>query len=92
MLETFGNCSNRPDNRKLKEADLRQLEELITARPDMTLGELAAALEQKVSVPTIHRATKRLKLSFKKSPSTPPSRTGRTSRQGGTSGSRSSGT
>ena len=83
---------NRPDNRKLKDADLRQLERLIAAKPDMTLGELAAALEKKVSVPTVHRATKRLKLSFKKSPSTPPSKTGRTSRPGGTSGSRSSGT
>src|ERR1700744_4054627 len=81
----------RPDNRKLKEEDLRQLEELIAQKPDMTLGELAAALEKKVSVPTVHRATRKLKLPLKKSPSTPPSRTGRMSRKNGTGGSSSSG-
>lgn len=68
----------RPNNNKLDEQDLQELRRLIIARPDMTLGELAAALSKKVSVPTIHRATKKLRLSFKKSPRTPPSRTGRT--------------
>ena len=82
----------RPDNRKLKDADLSQLAKLIAAKPDMTLGELADALEKKVSVPTVHRATKKLKLPFKKSPSTPPSRTDRTSSKDATHGSRSSGT
>ncbi len=81
---------NRPDNRKLKERDLRQLEKLIAEKPDMTLGELAAALEKKVSVPTVHRATKKLKLPLKKSPSTPPNRTVRTSKRGVTRGSKSS--
>jgi transposase len=80
----------RPDNRKLKDEDLKQLEKLIAQKPDMTLGELAAALEKKVSVPTVHRATRKLKLPFKKSPSTPLSRTGRTSGKNGTGGSRSS--
>jgi transposase len=82
---------NPPDNRKLKEPELQQLAKLIADRPDMTLGELAQALDKKVSVPTVHRATVKLKLSFKKSRSTPPSRIGRTSKskeRDGLSGSR----
>jgi len=81
---------NPPDNRKLKDADLEQLAGLIAARPDMTLGELAEALDAKVSVPTVHRATKKLGLSFKKSRSTRPSRTGRTSKNDGRPGTSSS--
>lgn len=82
----------RPDQRKLKDADLAQLARLIAAKPDMTLGELAAALDTKVSVPTVHRATKKLQLPLKKSRNMPPSRTGRMSRRSATRGSRSSGT
>src|SRR2546421_465079 len=67
-----------PNNFKLDKSELGELGQLIAARPDMTLEELAAALSKKVSVSTVHRATKKLKLTFKKSPSTPPSRTGRT--------------
>jgi transposase len=63
---------------KLEATDLEQLRRLIAAKPDMTLGELAAALTKKVSVPTIHRATKKLKLPLKKSHSTRQSRTGPT--------------
>jgi putative transposase len=66
-----------PNNFKLDEAELAELGELITAKPDMTLEELAAALSKKVSVSTVHRATKKLKLTLKKSPSTPRNRTGR---------------
>ena len=80
----------RPDNRKLDEDDLVQLCQLITDKPDMTLGELAEALNQKVSVPTIWRATQALDLPLKKRPSTPPSRTGPTSKRNATTGSRSS--
>jgi transposase len=81
-----------PNNNKLDEADLEQLAGLICQKPDMTLGELAEALQKKVSVPTVHRATKKLKLSLKKSPSTPPNRIVRTSRKGGPRGSSSSAT
>lgn len=55
-----------PDNTKLKEKDLEELRNLIAAKPDMTLGELAAALTTKVSVATVHRATKKLGLPLKK--------------------------
>lgn len=63
-----------PDNNKLDEDDLKQLEELIRKQPDMTLGELADQLTTKVSVPTILRARRKLGFTRKKSPSTPPSR------------------
>jgi transposase len=66
-----------PDNRKLKEKEFAELARLIEEFPDMTLQELADRLETKVSVATVHRATKRLKLPLKKSHSTPPSRSGR---------------
>jgi transposase len=80
----------RPDNRKLRESDLERLRELIDERPDMTLAELAAALGGTVSVPTVWRGTRKLGLTLKKSPLTPPSRTGPTSRSGATTGSSSS--
>jgi transposase len=64
-----------PDNRKLKAADLAELERLIAGQSDLTLAELAAKLGNKVSVPTVHRACVKLKLPLKKSRSAPPSRT-----------------
>jgi len=80
----------RPDNHKLNDSDMEQLAKLIADRPDMTLGELADALDKKVSVPTVHRATKKLGLSFKKSRSSHPSKTGRMSRKDGRTGTSSS--
>jgi transposase len=68
----------RPDTSKLTDADLDHLRGLIASRPDLTLAELAAELDDKVSVPTVWRATQRLGLPLKKSPSVRPSRTGRT--------------
>jgi transposase len=52
----------RPDTRKLDDDDLEQLRQLIAAKPDMTLGELAEALDHKASVPTVWRATQALNL------------------------------
>jgi transposase len=80
----------RPDTRKLDEDDLARLRELIAQQPDLTLGELAAALGDKASVPTVWRATQRLDLSLKKRRSTPPSRTGPMSPRRGPTGSRTS--
>jgi transposase len=68
----------RPDTSKLDDADLKQLAELIDRKPDMTLGELAEALDEKVSVPTVWRATRKLGLRLKKRPVTPASRIDRT--------------
>ncbi len=65
----------RPDNRRLDPQDLQKLAALIDERPDQTLAELAAALGNKASVPTVLRARRKLGYTRKKSPSTPPSRT-----------------
>ena len=71
----------RPDTRKLDDDDLAQLRALIEQTPDMTLGELAQAMNHKASVPTIWRATQTLGLPLKKRHSTPPSRIGLTSKR-----------
>jgi transposase len=76
-----------PDTRKLRQTELEQLRQLIEKKPDMTLRELAEALGNIASVPTVHRATLKLKLPLKKSPDMPPSRTGPTSRHNAKSGS-----
>ena len=75
-----------PDTRKLREIELEQLRQLIADKPDMTLGELARAMGNIASVPTIFRATRKLGLSLKKSPGTPPSRTVPTSRSSAKTG------
>ena len=67
----------------LREAEHEQLAALIKRTPDMTLAELAAALTppgggKGPSIPTVWRATQRLKLPLKKSPRVPPNRTGPT--------------
>ena len=80
----------RPDGRKLREPELEQLRALIRDTPDLTLGELAAALGHVASVPTIWRATRQMGLTLKKSPRTPPSRTGPTSGNNAAGGSQRS--
>jgi transposase len=80
----------RPDTRKLDEDDLVQLRKLIAQQPDMTLVELAEALNHKASVPTIWRATQALNLPLKKRQHTPPSRIGPMSKKHERTGSRSS--
>lgn len=63
---------------KLNEADRRRLAGLVKRDPDATLEELKAQLSLPVSISTIHRALADMRLTLKKSPSTPASRTGRT--------------
>jgi transposase len=70
-----------PNNRKLDENDWEHLRRLIAAKPDMTLAELAEALDHKVSVPTVWRATMALGLPLKKRPATPANRIVSTSRK-----------
>lgn len=79
-----------PSNSKLTERDMDKIQKLIRKQPDMTLAELAEALNNKVSVPTVWRATRTLGMTLKKSPSSPRNKTGRTSKQRGRSGSISS--
>lgn len=81
---------DRSGTRKLDEDDLEKLRELIDDKPDMTLGELAEALDNKASVPTIWRAAEAMELTLKKRPRMPRSKTGPTSKRNATTGSRSS--
>ena len=82
--------TRRPDTSKLDDQDLAELRQLIEKEPDLTLAELAGAMGNKVSVPTIWRATQKLGLVLKKIPNTPVNRTGPTSKRRGTTGSSSS--
>jgi len=83
-----------PNNNKLDDRDLERLRKLIQQTPDMTLAELAEALDNKVSVPTVWRATQVLGLPLKKSLSMPLNRIVRTSKppaKRGSAGSRKRG-
>ena len=80
----------RPDTRKLDDDDLKQLRQLIADKPDMTLGELAEALDHKASVPTVWRATQTLNLPLKKRQPMPASRIGPMSRRRAPTGLRNS--
>jgi transposase len=50
-----------------------QLAKLVNQQPDATLQELKAKLDVPVSISTIWRTLQDMKLTLKKSPSTPPS-------------------
>ena len=54
--------------------DLVRLGELVSQKPDATLAELRESLKVDCALWTICRALRRLKLSYKKSRSTPPSK------------------
>lgn len=63
---------------KLDAGDRRRLAGLVERDPDATLAELKAQLSLPVSISTVHRALADMRLTLKKSPSTPASRAGRT--------------
>jgi transposase len=66
------------DQRIYDDADERKIRELIKAKPDATLAEVAEALNKPVHPATVSRTLARLKLPRKKSPRMPPSRIGPT--------------
>lgn len=66
------------DQRIYDDADEATIRALIKARPDATLLEVAEALGKPAHASTVSRTLDRLGLPRKKSPGTPPSRTGRT--------------
>lgn len=66
--------------------DRGRLAELVKAQPDATLVELRERLGVSCTPWAIAKALRELELTFKKSRSTPPSRTGRTSPRSGPSG------
>jgi transposase len=67
----------------------RRIREHVAARPDATREELREALGLRVTLQSISRWLGRLGLPLKKSRAARPSRIGRTSRRGATSGTRS---
>lgn len=66
------------DQRSYDDADEAAIRELIKHKPDATLAEVAEAIGKPVNPSTVSRTLTRLDLPRKKSPRTPPSRTGRT--------------
>jgi len=70
--------SKRGPDPKLDAGRRRQLAAAVAQAPDATLAELKGQLGLPVSVSTIARALAGLRLTLKKSPPAPPSRTGRT--------------
>lgn len=56
---------------------LNELQQTVRRRPDATLKELQEALRTTASVATIHRALRKLKMTFKKKFSCPPNNNGR---------------
>ena len=65
--------ARRDDQRTYDDADEAKVRELIKARPDATLAEVAEALSKPASLATVSRTLARLDLPRKKSPRTPPS-------------------
>ena len=55
----------------------RQMQMLLSRKPDLTLKELRAAVALECTLPAIHCALKKLGLTYKKRRSEPASRTGR---------------
>jgi transposase len=70
--------ARRDDQRTYGDADELRIRELIKAKPDATLAEVAEALAKPASLATVSRTLGRLDLPRKKSPRTRPSATGRT--------------
>src|SRR5437762_1874033 len=66
------------DQHSYDDADERAIRELIKQKPDATLAEVAEAIGKPAHPATVSRTLMRLNLPRKKSPRTPPSRTGRT--------------
>jgi len=71
---------------QIPKVDPVQLAEQVRQKPDATLAELREALRVDCTLWTICKALRRLKLTYKKSRSTPPSRTVRMSPSVGRSG------
>ena len=77
LRTALAQAKNGPDP-ALDAADRQRLAAAVAATPDATLAELKRDLALPVSVSTVARALADLRLTFKKSPSAPPSRTART--------------
>jgi transposase len=65
------------EQRRYDDADEQSIRELIKRKPDATLAEVAEAIGKPAHPATVSRTLTRLNLPRKKSPRTPPSKTGR---------------
>ena len=81
-------CAGRKP--KILPAHDQQMKTLLSAKPDLTLAELRAALQLECTLPAIHYALVRLDLTYKKKRSAPASKIAPTSPRSGRSGSGSS--
>lgn len=83
-----GELTHRPmGGKRFQKIDRAALAELVKARPDATLEELRKGLGVDCALSAVCTALKKLGMSFKKRRSTRPSRTARTWRHAGPSGS-----
>jgi transposase len=67
--------ARKGEQRTYDDADEVRIRELIKAKPDATLAEVAEALGKPAHISTVSRTLDRLGLPRKKSPRMPPSRT-----------------
>lgn len=70
--------AHHDDQRSYNDDDERKIRELIKNKPDATLAEVIEAIGKPAHPGTVSRTLTRLNLPRKKSPRTPPSKTGRT--------------
>jgi transposase len=77
----------RPGGKRPPKIDRARLAQLVQAQPDATLKELRERLGVRCALSSLCTALKKMKLSFKKSRSTPRSRTAPTWRSAALSGS-----
>lgn len=76
-----GEITHRPmGGKRFQKIDRDALARLVAERPDATLEELRSSLRVACALSAIWAALRKLGISYKKSRSTRPSRTGRTSR------------
>jgi transposase len=80
----YHRCGRKADITKTHQ---RQMRQLLTRKPDMTLAELRDALELDCTLPAIHYVLLKMGLSYKKRRSAPVSRTAKTSAVRGAVGS-----
>jgi len=81
-----GDIKPRSGGHRPRQIDRDRLAQLVAQQPDATLAELRQRLGLTCSLSAICMALQELKLTFKKSPCTPPSRTARTSPKPGRPG------
>lgn len=86
QLRQRGDLQPRPGGRRPRLIDRDRLATLVAQQPDATLAELRERLGLRCSRSALCMALRQLRLTFKKSPCTQPSRIVRTWRRSGSNG------